>query len=208
MTSTAAREVGYATVSSAAVQRARRLLLACQDREGWWPDRAAADVTVVAEGLLARHMLAIRTVEATTGAAWQIRSAQRPDGSWGGGEPGPAADLSASVLSYLALRLAGDPPDAYHMAAAAGWIRDAGGVDAVGVTARAWLAIFGLTGWASVPVPASDISALLPGARWELGTCSPVTAVTLAVLGALRPAGPAPARLTELQAVGRKIGPA
>lgn len=206
MTSTAAREVGYATVASAAVQRARRLLLACQDREGWWPDRAAAAITVAAEGLLARHMLAIRTVEATTGAARQIRSAQRPDGSWAGGEPGPAADLSASVLCYLALRLADDSPDAYHMAAAAGWIRDSGGVDAVGVTARAWLAIFGLARWASVPVPAPDISALLPRASRELCTCSPVTAVTLAVLGALRPAGPPPAQLTELRAVGQKIG--
>ncbi len=208
MTSTAAREVGLATAGSAAVQRACRLLLACQDPEGWWPDRAAAEVTVAAEGLLALDVLAIRTAAATSAAARQIRSWQRADGSWAGGEPGVAADLSASVLAYLALLLAGDSPDTYHMAAAAGWIRDAGGVDAVGVTARAWLAMFGLTAWAGVAVPAPEACHLSGRATPEVAECSPVSAVTLAVLGALRPARPFPARPTELQAIGRQLGQA
>jgi squalene-hopene/tetraprenyl-beta-curcumene cyclase len=204
VTSTAAREVGLAAPASAAVQRACRLLLACQDPEGWWPDCAVAEVTVAAEGLLALDVLAIRTPAATTAAARQIRSWQRADGSWAGGEPGVAADLSASVLAYLALLLAGDSPDAYHMAAAAGWIRDAGGVDAVGVTARAWLAMFGLTAWASLPVPPPEACHLSARAAPEVATGSPVAAVTLAVLGALRPARPFPARPTELQAIGRQ----
>ncbi len=201
VTSTAAGEVGLGAAGRA-VERACRLLLACQNREGWWPDRAAPQVTVAAEVLLALDMLAIRTAAATTATAAQIRSCQRADGSWAGGEPGAAADLSASVLAYLALLLAGDSPDAYHMAAAAGWIRDAGGIGAVGVTARVWLAMFGATGWASVPVPLPEACYLSPRATPEAGTFSPVTAVTLAVLGALRPARPLPAGLTELQAVG------
>jgi squalene-hopene/tetraprenyl-beta-curcumene cyclase len=188
------------------VQRACRLLLASQHAEGWWPDPAIAEVTVAAEGLLALEMLAVRTPAATTVAARQIRSVQRADGSWAGGEPGAAADLSASVLAYLALRLAGDSPDAYHMAAAAGWIRDAGGIDAVGATARAWLAMFGLTAWARVPVPAPEASSLLERAT-AAGTVRSVTAIALAVLGALRPASPPPATLTELQAIGRQTGP-
>jgi squalene-hopene/tetraprenyl-beta-curcumene cyclase len=188
------------------VRRASRLLLASQHAEGWWPDPAAAAITVAAEGLLALEMLAVRTSAATTVAARQIRSAQRADGSWAGGEPGTAADLSASVLAYLALRLAGDPPDAYHMAAAAGWIRDAGGVDAVNAIARAWLAMFSLTAWARVPVPDPEVSSLLARAT-AAGTVSPVTAVALAVLGALRPTRPPPATLAELQAIGRKTAP-
>jgi squalene-hopene/tetraprenyl-beta-curcumene cyclase len=207
VTSAAIREVGQEAAASAAVQRARRLLLAYQDRDGWWPDRAVAEVTLAAEGLLAADRLAIRTAATTSVAARQIRSAQRADGSWAGAEPGVTADLSASVLAYLALLLAGDPPDAYHMAAAAGWIRDAGGVDAVGVTARAWLAMFGLTAWASVPVPAPEVVSLSARATTDAGMQSPVTAVTLAVLGALRPTRTLPGlALTELQAIRRQTG--
>jgi squalene-hopene/tetraprenyl-beta-curcumene cyclase len=207
VTSTAVCEVSPDAAASAAVQRAGRLLLACQHREGWWPDRAVAEVTVAAEGLLALDLLAIRTPAATSVASRQLRSAQRADGSWAGGEPGAAADLSASVLAYLALLLAGDPPDAYHMAAAAGWIRDAGGVDAVGVTARAWLAMFGLTAWASVPVPVPEVALLPAGAGTDAGTRSLVTSVTLTVLGVLRPARPAAVSVSELQAAGRRTRP-
>jgi squalene-hopene/tetraprenyl-beta-curcumene cyclase len=207
VTSIAARELSRDAAASAAVQRASRLLLACQDRDGWWPDRAAAEATVVAEGLLALDMLAIRTAAATRVAAWRIRSAQRADGSWAGGEPGATADLSASVLAYLALRLAGDPPDAYHMAAGAGWIRDAGGVDAVGVTAGAWLAMFGLAEWASVPVPVLDVSSVSARAITNVGTRSLLTAVTLAVLGAVRPVRRAAVSLTELKAIGQQSPP-
>ena len=76
-----------------------------------------------AEALLVREFLGVRTAEATNVAAQQIRSVQQPDGNWiGGPEPGGRGDLSASTLAYLALRLAGDSPDAYHLAVAAGWI--------------------------------------------------------------------------------------
>lgn len=202
MTSTAARELSHGAAAGAAVQRARRLLLACQRAEGWWPDPAAAAISVAAEGLLALDVMAVRSGPVTHIAARRIRAAQRADGSWAGGEPGPAADLSASVLAYLALRLAGDSPDAYHMATAAGWIRDAGGVHAVSVPARVWLAMFGLADWASVPVPAPEVSSLSARATPESEMRSPVATVTLAVLGALRPTRPPPATLTELQATG------
>jgi squalene-hopene/tetraprenyl-beta-curcumene cyclase len=209
VTTAAAREVSHGAAGNAAVQRASRLLLACQDPEGWWPDRATAEVAGAAEGLLALDLLAIRTAVATGAAALRIRSRQRADGSWAGGEPGAAADLSASVLAYLALRLAGDSPDAYHLAAAAGWIRDAGGLDGVGVTAKVWLAIYGLTGWAGLPVPVPEV-ACYPSARAtpQGATPSPVTTVTLAVLGALRPARPSPDMLTELRAGERHTGQA
>ncbi len=127
-------------------------------------------MTLEAEALLVREVLGIRTAEVTNAAAQQIRSLQQADGRWAGsGEsaaesqgPAAAGDLSASVLAYLALRLAGDSADAYHMAVAAGWIRDAGGVFAAGLLARAWLATFGLAAWKDVPVPAPE-RIYLPG---------------------------------------------
>jgi squalene-hopene/tetraprenyl-beta-curcumene cyclase len=177
-------------------------LLVRQDRQGWWSGRSATDVTLEAEALLTAEVLGTRTPEATNLAAQQIRSAQQSDGRWtGNGEsaaendgPEAAGDLSASVLAYLALRLAGDSADAYHMAVAAGWIRDAGGIGAVGVLARTWLALFGLADWSDNPVPAPEIC-YLPG---RYAATRPA-AVALAILGTMRPIRPLPFEVTELR---------
>ncbi|MGO8961404.1 MAG: prenyltransferase/squalene oxidase repeat-containing protein [Streptosporangiaceae bacterium] len=106
------------------------------------------------------------------------------------GEPGYASDLSASVLAYLTLRLAGDSPDAYHMAVAAGWIRDAGGVAAATLSAQAWLASFGLTDWNNIAVPLPELIYLPPYRSAALGPWagwSRPALISLAVTGAVRP---------------------
>jgi squalene-hopene/tetraprenyl-beta-curcumene cyclase len=195
---------GVRVAARAAVQRVSQILLARQDGQGWWSGRSAGDVTLEAEALLVAEVLGIRTAEVTSAAAQQIRSLQLADGRWtGDGEsaadgdgPEAAGDLSASVLAYLALRLAGDSADAYHMALAAGWIRDAGGTAAVGVLARTWLALFGLAEWSDVPVPVPELS-YLPG-RYA---ASRPAAVALAIIGTMRPIRPLPIDLTELRPV-------
>jgi squalene-hopene/tetraprenyl-beta-curcumene cyclase len=149
------------------------------------------------------EVLGIRTAEGTNATAQQIRSLQQADGRWTGhaesaaeGDgPAAAGDLSASVLAYLALRIAGDSADAYHMAVAAGWIRDAGGVGAAGVLAQTWLALFGLTPWSAVPVPAPELC-YLPG-RYA---ASRPAAVALAIIGTLQAVRPLPIHVGELQA--------
>lgn len=209
---TAGQDVtGQRAAAGAAVQRASRILVARQDSQGWWSGRAVGDVTLEAEGLLVREVLEIRTAELTSAAAQQIRSMQQTDGRWtGGGEsaaesaagPGTTGDLSASVLAYLALRLAGDSPDAYHMAVAAGWIRDAGGIAAVGVTARTWLAIFGLTGWADVRVPAPEFIYLpvrYAASLHDWAAWSRQAVVALTIIGTLQPLRRLPFDLTELR---------
>ena len=193
---------GARAAAGAAVQRASQTLLARQDSQGWWSGRSDADVTLEAEAMLVADVLGIRTAETTSAAAQQIRSLQQADGRWtGNGEsaaesdgPADAGDLSASVLAYLALRLAGDSADAYHMAVAAGWIRDAGGVAASGVLARTWLALFGLAAWANVPVPAPELC-YLPG---RYAASRPAT-VALAIIGTLRPTRQLPIDLSELR---------
>jgi squalene-hopene/tetraprenyl-beta-curcumene cyclase len=219
---------GQLAAVTTAVQRASRLLLARQDSQGWWSGRPEGDISLDAEGLLVREFLGIRTPELTKAVAQQIRSLQRTDGSWAGcgepgrtsgadratdaadpGEPGCASDLSASALAYLGLRLAGDSPDAYHMAVAAGWIRDAGGLAATGQFTRAWLAIFGLTGWDDLPVPHPEIiylperrgAALGPWAAWS----RPAT-ISLAIIGALRPVRRLPFNLGALRVPGSPGG--
>ncbi|HUB43056.1 MAG TPA: prenyltransferase/squalene oxidase repeat-containing protein [Streptosporangiaceae bacterium] len=188
--------------ASAVTQRASRILLARQDSAGRWSGRSLGDVTLDAEALLVREFLGVCRPELTRAAAQQIRSMQQPDGNWIGGESG---DLAASVLAYLALRLAGDPPGAYHLAVAAAWIRDAGGLAGAGLVTSGWLAVFGLTGWDEVRVPAPEM-VYLP-ARYAPGDgawtgLSRHAVVTLTVVGTLRPVRQLEIELSELRPGG------
>ena len=106
---------------AAALEAARDHLLSLQSPEGWWKGELETNVTMDAEDLLLREFLGIRTAEETAGAAKWIRSQQRADGAWSNFHDGPP-DLSTTVEAYVALRLAGDRPDAPHMRRAAGFV--------------------------------------------------------------------------------------
>lgn len=108
------------------------------------------NVTMDAEDLLLRQFLGILEEETTRAAALFIRGEQREDGTWATFYGGPG-DLSATIEAYVALRLAGDRPDAPHMARAAAWVRDRGGVAASRVFTRIWLALFGWWKWRTCP---------------------------------------------------------
>src|SRR3954469_5606517 len=112
----------------AALGRAAEHLLDLQHREGWWKGELETNVTMDAEDLLLREFLGIRDERRTQRAAEWIRAHQRIDGSWGNffGAPG---DVSTTVESYAALRLAGDSPEDEHMRRAAAWILDQGGLE-------------------------------------------------------------------------------
>lgn len=194
------------TAIEASVQAASRLLQAAQDSNGSWHVQAGADITLVAEALLAREYLGCASAAGTAALAARIRAAQLPAGHWPGLVDQDATEqLTASVLCYLALRLAGDSADAYHLAIAAGWVRDAGGLAAVGPVGQAWLAAFGLTEWAAARVPGMD--GMIWPARQLSGPAdgpglSRLAATTLSVLGALRPVRRLPFTLAELRADG------
>src|SRR5262244_2041737 len=98
---------------AAAVAHLRSL----QDSSGWWKGELATNVTMDAEDLLLREFLGVRTRQETEEAARWIRSQQRADGSWASFHGGPG-ELSITVEAWVALRLAGDPADAPHLARA------------------------------------------------------------------------------------------
>src|SRR6202046_2169292 len=123
------------------LDRAKAHLLGLQHAEGWWQGELETNVTMDAEDLLLREFLGIRTAEETEAAARWIRSSQRADGTWANFSGGDA-DLSTTVEAYVALRLAGDSPDAPHLATAASWIRARGGIEATRGVTRIWLALF------------------------------------------------------------------
>jgi squalene-hopene/tetraprenyl-beta-curcumene cyclase len=192
---------GTAATAREALGRATRHLLELQDQQGWWQGELETNVTIDAEDLLLREFLGIRTAEQTDATARWIRSRQRADGTWANSYGGKA-DLSTTVEAYVALRLAGDSPDAYHMAQAAGWIRSAGGIPAARVFTRIWLALFGEWSWDQLPVMPPELIYLpswFPLNVSDWACWARQTIVPLTVVGSLRPVRPLPFGLTELR---------
>ena len=115
--------VDLATLNAArdALARARDHALGLQDAEGWWQSGFETNVTMDAEDLLLREFLGLHDDALIAATARWIRSKQRDDGTWATYFGGPG-DLSTTVEAYLALRLAGDEPDAPHMKQACDWI--------------------------------------------------------------------------------------
>ena len=132
------------------LRRARDHLLKLQHEQGWWKGELETNVTMDAEDLLLRQFLGIRGEEETRLAANWIRSKQREDGTWANFFGGPA-DLSTTIESYVALRLADDPRDAAHMRRALEYIRDRGGLERARVFTHMWLALFGAWSWDEIP---------------------------------------------------------
>src|SRR5262249_2753676 len=112
---------------------------------------------------------------------------------------GGALDVSASVKAYFALKAAGDPVDAPHMARARAAILARGGARRCNVFTRISLALFGEVPWRAVPVMPVEIM-LLPG--WspfhiaKVSYWSRTVLVPLLVLMALRPRARNPKAVT------------
>jgi squalene-hopene/tetraprenyl-beta-curcumene cyclase len=186
----------------AALDRAVRHLTGLQDPAGWWQGELQTNVTMDAEDLLLREFLGIRTGEETEAAARWIRSQQRADGTWANFHGGDA-DLSTTVEAYVALRLAGDPVGAAHMARAAAWIVSRGGIPATRVFTRVWLALFGEWPWDRLPVMPPELIYLprwMPLNVYDWACWARQTIVPLTVVCTMRPVRPLPFSLAELTA--------
>ncbi len=172
-----------------ALERACEHLLSLQNEAGWWRGELQTNVTMDAEDVLLREFLGIRTAPETERSAAWIRSQQREDGTWSNFHGGPG-DLSTTVEAYLALRLAGDPPDAAHMRTAAEWVRESGGLERARVFTHVWLALFGLWPWERVPALPPEIILLGPPAPlniYDFGCWARQTIVALSLVAARRP---------------------
>jgi squalene-hopene/tetraprenyl-beta-curcumene cyclase len=186
---------------AAALEAARDHLLSLQSPEGWWKGELETNVTMDAEDLLLREFLGIRTAEETEGAATWIRSQQRADGTWGNFHDGPP-DLSTTIEAYVALRLAGDQPDAPHMRRAADFVIRSGGIEASRVFTRIWLAMFGQWPWDKLPIMPPEMIYLptwFPLNVYDWACWARQTIVPLTIVGSIRPVRPLPFDLPELR---------
>ncbi|MGA5494941.1 squalene--hopene cyclase [Streptomyces cinereoruber] len=183
-----------------AAARAAEHLLARQDPAGWWKGDLETNVTMDAEDLLLRQFLGILDPDTARAAALHVRREQREDGTWSTFYGGPG-ELSTTVEAYVALRLAGDPPDAPHMARASAWVRAHGGIADTRVFTRIWLALFGWWRWEDLPELPPEMLFLpkwFPLNIYDFGCWARQTIVPLTVVSAKRPVRPAPFPLDEL----------
>lgn len=191
---------GVPEAAERAAARATEYLLARQDPEGWWKGDLETNVTMDAEDLMLRQFLGILDAATTRAAALFIRGEQREDGAWATFYGGPG-DLSATVEAYVALRLAGDAPDAPHMARASAWVRERGGIASARVFTRIWLALFGWWKWEDLPELPPELiwfPTWLPLNIYDFGCWARQTIVPLTIVSAKRPVRPAPFPLDEL----------
>ncbi|UKY53808.1 squalene--hopene cyclase [Streptomyces inhibens] len=207
-TRTAVRQ-DTADAARRATARATDYLLSVQDPAGWWKGDLDTNVTMDAEDLLLRQFLGIQDPELTQAAARYIRGEQRTDGTWATFYGGPG-ELSTTIEAYVALRLAGDAPDAPHMATASAWIREQGGVAAARVFTRIWLALFGWWKWDDLPELPPELIYFpkwFPLGIYAFGCWARQTIVPLTIVSAKRPVRPAPFALDELHTDPRNPNP-
>ena len=194
------RPPGPPEAAHRAAEAAREHLLSLQDPAGWWKGELATNVTMDAEDLLLREFLGIADPRAIEQSARWIRSQQRSDGTWATFHGGPG-ELSTTVEAYVALRLAGDLPQDPHMAVAAEWIREAGGVEATRVFTRIWLALFGLWDWDRLPAMPPELIFLPPQVPFNVydwGCWARQTVVPLTIVWHHKPSRPLPFGVDEL----------
>ncbi|MER7953161.1 squalene--hopene cyclase [Streptomyces sp. NPDC096030] len=199
-TTATAPATGLDEAAKRAAERSVDHLLGLQDAEGWWKGDLETNVTMDAEDLLLRQFLGILDADTTRAAAQFIRGEQREDGAWATFYGGPG-ELSATIEAYVALRLAGDLPEADHMARAAAWIRERGGIASARVFTRIWLALFGWWKWDDLPELPPELIFLpkwFPLNIYDFGCWARQTIVPLTVVSAKRPVRPAPFPLDEL----------
>jgi squalene-hopene/tetraprenyl-beta-curcumene cyclase len=150
------------TMLDRAIDAARDALIARQSAQGYWLFELEADSTIPAEYIMMMHFLDEIDAPLQTKLARYLRAHQAEHDGW----PlyhGGAFNISCSVKAYYALKLAGDDPDAPHMARARAAILRHGGAARANVFTRIALALFGQLPWRGVPYIPVEIM-LLP--RW------------------------------------------
>ena len=167
-----------------ALKRTQDYFFRTQHEDGYWWGELESNPTMEAEYIMLTHFMGSDEADRIPRVAEDIRRRQSEDGSWRmyHGAPG---DLSTSIECYFALKLAGDPSDAPHMARARDFILARGGVPRARVFTKIWLALFGQWDWKGTPAMPPDMM-LLPKwapfniyrfASWARATIVPMTII-------------------------------
>lgn len=183
------------------LERAIAALISLQRADGHWCGELQGDSILESEYILMKFILGQEREPLADGRdGWEtlqkianyMRVLQREDGSWGQ-YPGAAADLSATVKAYFALRLLGDDPQSDSMRKAREVVIAHGGAERCNSFSNFYLACLGQISWNAVPAIPPEI-VYLP--RWFYFHLTKVSAWTrtmilpLSIVATLRPTRP------------------
>jgi squalene-hopene/tetraprenyl-beta-curcumene cyclase len=181
-----------------AVEKATDRLLELQHPDGWWVGELESNATMIAEHLFWLHVLGLRDGETDRRLANDLLARRRDDGTWSNWWEGPA-DLSTTIESYVALRMAGIDAGEKTLA----YIRREGGIPRSRVFTKCFMALLGQWPWQRiVPIP-PEMVLLPPSAPFSIynfACWARQTVVPLSVVWALRPVRPADVDLGEIGA--------
>ena len=173
----------------AVIGRATSALLGEQRADGHYAFDLEADAAIPAEYIMVKHFLGETDPDMERRTANYLRRLQEPHGGWPMLAKGEL-NMSASVKSYFALKIAGDPVDAPHMVKARNAILAHGGAVNINIFTRMMLAFFDIVPWSAVPVmPVEMMHAPLwfPINIWRFSYWARDTVVPLLVLMARKP---------------------
>ena len=181
-----------------AVEKATERLLELQHPDGWWVGELESNATMIAEHLFWLHVLGLRDADTDRRLANDLLARRRDDGTWSNWWEGPA-DLSTTIESYVALRMAGVDVGEETLA----YIRREGGIPRSRVFTKCFMALLGQWPWQRiVPIPPEMI--LLPPSApfsiYNFACWARQTVVPLSVVWALRPVRAAGIDLDEIGA--------
>jgi squalene-hopene/tetraprenyl-beta-curcumene cyclase len=191
-----ARNAAASTLDRALAD-ARDALVKRQSSQGYWLFELEADCTIPAEYIMMMHFLDEIDLALEKKLAAYLRQTQAEFGGWAlyhGGD----FNMSCTVKAYYALKLAGDPVDAPHMARARSIILERGGAARANVFTRIALALFGQLPWRGTPYVPVELM-LLP--KWfpfhldKVAYWSRTVMVPLSILCTLRPLAKNPRRV-------------
>lgn len=179
------------------IEFARATIESQQYPEGYWDYQLEADCTIPAEYIMMMHFTDDIDRLLELKIANYLRSHQCDHDGWALYHGG-SFDLSCTVKTYFALKLAGDAPDAEHMRKARTAILAHGGAAKSNVFTRIALALFEQVPWRAVPFIPVEVM-LLP--KWfpfhisKVSYWSRTVMVPLFILCSLKPAASNPRRI-------------
>ena len=144
------------TALDSAISRAQAFLLGAQAADGHWVGELEADTTITSEFLLLSHLIDRVNPDRERKAVRYLRRRQRADGGYALFEGGPT-NLSATIKTYLAMKMAGVPVDDTAMASARARVLQMGGPVKANVFTKIQLALFGEYDWNGVPAMPVEI---------------------------------------------------
>jgi squalene-hopene/tetraprenyl-beta-curcumene cyclase len=163
--------------------------LRIQEQEGYWWAELESNTTITSEYIMLHTILGSLDPVRKAAMVKYLLKQQRSNGAWGlyyedGG------DLSTTVETYFALKLAGEDPRSEPLTRAREFILEKGGIEASRVFTKIWLALFGQYGWNKIPSMPVEV-VLLPEHFafniYEFSSWARGTIVPLSIVMALRP---------------------